>query len=72
MEEDFVPAPSLLLPLLGGSSEETDSSMKMRMGEMARTERLILKTLNFHLRTSTAATFLHYFTQVGMVVSLEC
>ena len=71
VEEDFVPAPSLLLPLLGGS-EETDLSMKTRMGEMARTERMILKTLNFHLRTSTAATFLHYFTQVGMVVSLEC
>jgi len=65
VEEDFVPAPSLLLPLLGGSQEEeTDSAMKMRMGEMARTERMILKTLNFHLRTSTAATFLHYFTQL--------
>ena len=65
VEEDFVPAPSLLLPLLGSSQEEeTDSAMKMRMGEMARTERMILKTLNFHLRTSTAATFLHYFTQV--------
>jgi len=64
VEEDFVPAPSLLLPLLGGSSEETDLSMKTRMGEMARTERMILKTLNFHLRTSTAATFLHYFTQL--------
>ena len=67
VEEDFVPAPSLLLPLMGGSQEEkeeTDPAMKMRMGEMARTERMILKTLNFHLRTSTAATFLHYFTQV--------
>ena len=71
MEEDFVPAPSLLLSLLGGS-EETDLSMKTRMGEMARTERMILKTLNFHLRTSTAATFLHYFTQVDFFVSLEC
>jgi len=67
VEEDFVPAPSLLLPLLGGSQEEkelTDSAMKMKMGEMARTERMILKALNFHLRTSTAATFLHYFTQL--------
>ena len=67
VEEDFVPAPSLLLPLLGGSQEEkqeTDPGMKTRMGEMARTERMILKTLNFHLRRSTASTFLHYFTQV--------
>ena len=73
VEEDFVPAPSLLLPLLGGSQEEkelTDSAMKMKMkmGEMARTERMILKALNFHLRTSTAATFLHYFTQVRTFV----
>ena len=69
VEEDFVPAPSLLLPLLGGSAEEkqeADPGMKTRMGEMARTEWMILKTLNFHLRRSTASTFLHYFTQVGM------
>ena len=69
VEEDFVPAPSLLLPLLGVSSEEkekTDAVMKAKMVEMARTERMILKALNFHLRASTAATFLHYFTQVGL------
>ena len=75
VEEDFVPAPSLLLPLLGGSEVETElengrterkeEALKTRMVEMARTERMILKTLNFHLRKSTAATFLHYFTQVG-------
>jgi len=65
VEEDFVPAPSLLLPLLGGSKEkETDAEIKARMVEMARTERMILKALNFHLRASTAATFLHYFTQL--------
>jgi len=65
VEEDFVPAPSLLLPLLGGSKEkETDAEIKARMVEMARTERMILKALNFHLRNSTAATFLHYFTQL--------
>jgi len=65
VEEDFVPAPSLLLPLLGGSQEErTEELMKAKMVEMARTERMILKALNFHLRASTAATFLHYFTQL--------
>ena len=74
VEEDFVPAPSLLLPLLGGSEVETElengrterkeEALKTRMVEMARTERMILKALNFHLRASTAATFLHYFTQV--------
>ena len=54
-----------MLPLLGGSKEkETDAEIKARMVEMARTERMILKALNFHLRASTAATFLHYFTQV--------
>ena len=74
MEEDFVPAPSLLLPLLGGQQEaggepggeeavgegETD----VREMEMAKTERMILKAVDFHLRTCTAATFLHYFNQV--------
>jgi len=65
VEEDFVPAPSLLLPLLGGSQQErTEELMKAKMVEMARTERMILKALNFHLRASTAATFLHYFTQL--------
>ena len=69
VEEDFVPAPSLLLPLLGGSQEErTEELMKAKMVEMARTERMILKALNFHLRASTAATFLHYFTQVRLFV----
>ena len=67
VEEDFVPAPSLLLPLLGGAEVETEKkeeALKTRMVEMARTERMILKALDFRLRASTAATFLHYFTQV--------
>ena len=73
VEEDFVPAPSLLLPLLGGSEverelengkTEKEEALKTRMVEMARTERMILKALDFRLRASTAATFLHYFTQV--------
>ena len=86
MEEDFVPAPSLLLPLLGGQQEaggepgeeaggepggeeavgegETD----VREMEMAKTERMILKAVDFHLRTCTAATFLHYFNQVWILI----
>jgi len=74
VEEDFVPAPSLLLPLLGGAEVETElengktekkeGALKTRMVEMARTERMILKALDFRLRASTAATFLHYFTQL--------
>jgi len=31
---------------------------------MAKTERMILKAVDFHLRTCTAATFLHYFNQL--------
>ena len=61
-----------MLPLLGGSKEkETDAEIKARMVEMARTERMILKALNFHLRASTAATFLHYFTQVRVLRALK-
>ena len=111
MEEDFVPAPSLLLPLLGGQQaaggeaggevrgktggeaggeagveaggqeaggepgeeaggepggEEAvgEGETDVREMEMAKTERMILKAVDFHLRTCTAATFLHYFNQV--------
>jgi len=107
VEEDFVPAPSLLLPLLGGQQaaggeaggevrgeaggeaggqaggqeaggepgeeaggepggEEAvgEGETDVREMEMAKTERMILKAVDFHLRTCTAATFLHYFNQL--------
>ena len=68
-----MPAPSLLLPLLGGQQEAGgepggeaggDGGKDVREIEMAKTERMILKAVDFHLRTCTAATFLHYFNQV--------
>ena len=79
MEEDFVPAPSLLLPLLGGQQEavgepggdegkeaggDAGGDGRTDVREMAKTERMILKAVDFHLRACTAATFLHYFNQV--------
>ena len=71
-----MPAPSLLLPLLGGQQEAGGEAGGDKAGgeaggdggtdvrEMAKTERMILKAVDFHLRTCTAATFLHYFNQV--------
>jgi len=55
VEEDFVPSPALLLPLLGGM---------FAMKDLARMERTVLNALNFNIRVTPAATFLHYFTQL--------
>jgi len=55
IEEDFVPSPDLLLPLAGGLYNK---------GDLARMERHVLSSLNFQLRRTTAANFLHYFTQL--------
>ena len=94
-----MPAPSLLLPLLGGQQEaggeeaggeaggepggeagggeagggeagggEAGGEGRTDVREMAKTERMILKAVDFHLRTCTAATFLHYFNQVRTLI----
>jgi len=55
VEEDYVPSPELLLPLAGGLYIK---------GDLARMERHVLSSLQFRLRRTTAATFLHYFTQL--------
>jgi len=55
VEEDFVPSPQLLLPLLGGT---------VTKGDLAHMERTVLTALQFRLRHTTASTFLHYFTQL--------
>jgi len=55
VEEDFVPSPELMLPLAGGLYTKSD---------LARMERHVMCSLQFRLRRTTAATFLHYYTQL--------
>lgn len=55
VEEDFVPGPALLLSL---------TSPVATKPALAQAERTVLAALQFRLRRTTAASFLHYYTQL--------
>jgi len=55
VEEDCAPAPSLLLPLTGGVYTKQD---------LARVEVEVLQALNWRLRKTTSAVFLHYYSEI--------
>ena len=55
VEEDCAPAPSLLLPLTGGVYTKKD---------LARVELEVIRALNWRLRKTTSAVFLHYYSEI--------
>jgi len=55
VEEDCPPAPALLLPLTGGVYSKQD---------LARVELEVLRALDWRLRKTTSAVFLHYYTEI--------
>jgi len=55
VEEDCPPAPALLLPLTGGVYSKQD---------LARVEMEAIRALDWKLRKTTSAVFLHYYTEI--------
>jgi cyclin A len=55
VEEDCPPAPALLLPLAGGVYSKQD---------LARVELEVLRALDWRLRKTTSAVFLHYYSEI--------
>jgi len=55
IEEDCAPAPSLLLPLTGGAFTKDD---------LARVEIEAIGALDWRLRKTTSAVFLHYYSEI--------
>jgi len=55
VEEDCPPAPALLLPLTGGVYTKQD---------LARVELEVLRALDWRLRKTTSAVFLHYYSEI--------
>merc|ERR1712098_486677 len=55
VEEDCPPAPALLLPLTGGVYSKQD---------LARVEMEAIRALNWKLRKTTSAIFLHYYNEI--------
>jgi len=55
VEEDCAPAPSLLLPLTGGVYSKQD---------LARVEQEVIRALDWRLRKTTSAVFLHYYSEI--------
>jgi len=55
VEEDCPPAPSLLLPLTGGVYSKQD---------LARVELEAIRALDWKLRKTTSAVFLHYYSEI--------
>jgi len=56
VEEDSAPAPSLLLPLAGGVYSKQD---------LARVELEVIRALDWRLRKTTSAVFLHYYSKIA-------
>ena len=56
IEEDCTPSPSLLLPLAGGVFSKQD---------LARVELEVIRALDWRLRKTTSAVFLHYYSQIA-------
>ena len=56
VEEDCPPATSMLLPLTGGVFTQQDLN-RMEVG--------VLQALNWRLRKTTSAVFLHYFSEIA-------
>jgi hypothetical protein len=55
VEEDCAPSPSLLLPLAGGVYSKQD---------LARVELEAIRALDWRLRKTTSAVFLHYYSEI--------
>jgi len=55
VEEDCPPAPALLLPLTGGVYTKQD---------LARVEQEVIRALDWRLRKTTSAVFLHYYSEI--------
>jgi len=55
VEEDCPPAPALLLPLTGGVYTKQD---------LARVELEVIRALEWRLRKTTSAVFLHYYSEI--------
>ena len=56
VEEDCAPSQSLLLPLTGGVYSKED---------LARMEVEVLRALDWRLRKTTSAVFLHYYSEIS-------
>jgi len=56
VEEDCAPAPSLLLPLTGGVYSKQD---------LTRVELEVIRALDWRLRKTTSAVFLHYYSEIA-------
>lgn len=56
MEEDTPPSPALLLPMAGGVYTKAD---------LARVELELLQALNWSVRQTTAAVFLHFYSEIA-------
>lgn len=56
VEEDCPPSPSLLLPLTGGVYTKQD---------LARVELEAIRALDWRLRKTTSAVFLHYYSEIA-------